>query len=284
MPESDSNKKGTYFMWQDVSLKFIVRARIVSLMLFLPTLLFAEIIESNSMNSILKYVHKDCLVVFDLDNTLIESTTQLGSAQWGDHLGFVYSKTAKSIEEIDTLIADSWCKVQPLITVRCVDSDAPNVVAELHKQEIVLIGLTSRRPQEIHHTQKQLDHVQIAMSKILDDNALEDTHHLKTIIFHQGIIYCTPLNKKSDGLRLFLEKLHHSPQRIIFIDDKPPHIKDIALLVESLGIEYVGIRFGGADERVASFNPDIAKIQWDCLPLIISDDEARQQSEKATTF
>jgi Protein of unknown function (DUF2608) len=44
--------------------------------------------------------------------------------------------------------------------------------------------------------------------------------------------------------------------------------------VESLGIDYVGIRYGKADERVKSFDPKIADVQLEHFHKILSDEEA----------
>lgn len=241
----------------------------------LPTLLCGKIIETDSMMSILDYVQDNTLVIADLDNTLIESKNQLGSSQWGDYLGTLFTEPSKSFEEIDFLVAETWCKVQPLIKIRCVDPLTPQIINQVCEHGIIFMGLTARRPSEIHYTHKQLASVRITLSNIIEEGFLEGTlDPRKGIIYHQGVVYCTPINKKSYGIKLFLEKSKLCPKRIIFIDDKLTHVKDVGLLVEDLGIDYLGIRFSRADERVISFCPKIAKIQLDHLPQIISDDEA----------
>ena len=244
--------------------------------MILPTLVCGEIIETDSMITLLDYIQKDTFVIADIDNTLIESECQLGSSQWGDNLGDFYTELNRSFEEVDHLVADTWCKVQPLIKVRCVDPQTAFVIQSLHENGIMFMGLTARRPSETHFTLKQLASTQITLSaNLMEDGFLEsnlDTR--KGILFHQGIIFCTPMNKKSGALKLFFTKTGHRPKRIIFIDDKLSHVRDVGQFIESLGIDYVGIRFSGADERVKSFNPQIALIQYDHLPELISDEAA----------
>lgn len=243
----------------------------------LPTFLYGKILETDSMMSILDYVQENTLVVADLDNTLIESQNQLGSSQWGDYLGAIFTEPNRSFEEIDFLVAETWCKVQPLIKIQCVDPQTPQVVNQVQEQGIVFMGLTARRPCEIDYTHKQLVSAKIMLSNIIEESCLEASlDSRKGIIYHQGVVYCTPINKKSYALKLFLGKSKLYPKRIIFIDDKLSHVKDVGQLVEDLGIDYIGIRFSRADERVQSFCPEIAKIQFDHLPQIISDDEAMQ--------
>lgn len=246
------------------------------ILIMLPRLVLGEIRETISMDSILKYVQDETLVIADIDNTLIESETQLGSSQWGDYLGDLYTDPCRSFEEVDALVAEIWCKVQPLIKIRCVDPQTEKVFQQLQKQNTSFIVLTARRPCEINYTYTQLLSVGIkATSHIIEDGFLDNASDIsKRIICYQGIIFCTPINKKSKSLKLFLEKSGHHPKRIIFIDDKLSHVKDVGQLVESLGIDYIGIHFRGSDERVLAFCPEISKIQFDHLPKIITDDEA----------
>lgn len=246
-----------------------------SLFFALPTLLCGIIIETDSMLSILDYVQEETLVIADIDNTLIESQNQLGSSQWADYLGDFLSEPGKSFEEIDFILSDIWCEVQPLIKIRCVDPQTPQMIDQIQEQGLIFMGLTARRPSEIHFTHKQLSSAQITLRNVIDEGFLEDFSDIrKAISYHQGVVYCTPINKKSYALKLFLDKSNICPKRIIFIDDKLSHVRDVGVLVEDLGIDYVGMRFSGSDERVISFCPKIAKIQFDHLPKIISDDEA----------
>lgn len=254
---------------------FHVSMKIFWLLIALPTLLFGKIIETDSIMSVLDYAQENTLVIADLDNTLIESQNQLGSSQWGDHLGNLFTEPGRPFEEIDFLVAEVWCKVQPLIKIRCVDPLTPQIIKQVCENGIIFMGLTARRPCEVHYTQKQLSSVQITLSNIIEEGFLErNLDPRKDIVYHQGIVFCTPINKKSYGLRLFLEKSKLCPKRIIFIDDKLSHVEDVGQLVEDLGIDYIGIRFSRADAQVMSFCPKIAKIQFDHLPQIISDDEA----------
>ncbi len=246
--------------------------RTLFFLLVFPTLLCGKILETNSILSVLEHIQEGTLVISDIDNTLIESETQLGSSQWADYLGTLFTTPDRSFEEVDLLVAELWSKVQPLIKIRCVDPKIPQVVKQLHEQKVKFIGLTARRPHEIHYTLKQLASVQIAFThNVLDDGFLNAS---KGIIFQKGIIFCTPNNKKSCALKLFLENSSSLPDKIIFLDDKLSHVHDVGQLVENLGIAYVGIRFSCTDERVASFCPDVAKIQFEQLPKIISDEEA----------
>jgi FMN phosphatase YigB (HAD superfamily) len=214
-------------------MRFLVSIKIFCFLITLPTLLCGKIIETDSIMSILEYVQKETLVIADLDNTLIESETQLGSSQWGDYLGTLYTEPGKSFEEIDLLIAKMACKVQPVIKIRCVDPQTLEMINQLHEQRVDFMGLTARRPCEIHYTHKQLTSLKINLSNIINEGFLGCiSDSAKGIIYHQGVVFCTPMHKKSYALALFLEKSKLYPKRIVFIDDKLSHVKDICQLAE----------------------------------------------------
>ncbi|MDP1879486.1 MAG: DUF2608 domain-containing protein [Parachlamydiaceae bacterium] len=242
-----------------------------------PSSKLNKIIESDSILSILDHVNEDTFVFSDLDNTLIESENHLGSAQWGDYLYDLYFDPNRPVEDADSLEAEKWCEVQPLINIRHVDPQTPELIRRLHENKIPLIGLTARRPEEIHFTLEQLNSLQITLSRhFFNNDYLDDASQpRKRIIFHHGVIYCTPINQKSYGLKLFLEKAKCNPKKIIFIDDKLSHVEDVALFAKEQGIDYVGIRFSGADPRVKTFCPNIVKVQYEHLPKILSNDEAK---------
>jgi len=248
-------------------------------LLALPALLVAEIIETNTIYSILDYVQEDTLVLVDLDNTIIEPEQYLGSSQWGDYLATSHRKSGLSVEEVDLIVGKLWFDVQPQIKIRCVDQHAPNVINQLNGRAVPLMGFTGRHPNEVHFTLDQLASVEIQFNNNVMNTDFHEFHadKFRGVVYQDGILFCTPINKKSFALKLlieFLEKTDRCPKRIVFIDDKLSHVKDVVLQAESLGIECIGLRFNGADKRISSFCPKIAKIQLDHLPHIVSDEEA----------
>jgi len=52
-------------------------------------------------------------------------------------------------------------------------------------------------------------------------------------------------------------------------------------LVESAGIEYLGLHYGGADTYVRNFDPKIAEQQLRFFMSILSDDQARKIGDQA---
>jgi hypothetical protein len=99
---------------------------------------------------------------------------------------------------------------------------------------------------------------------------------LQGTIYKQGIIFVGHGIEKGPALIAYLKRLNKNPKRIVVIDDKLSNIENIAKTLEPLGIDFVGIRYSGVDDKVKAFNPKIADLQWEHFKRILSDEEALQ--------
>src|SRR5262249_22950074 len=84
--------------------------------------------EVKSMREVVPSIEKGTLVVFDLDNTLIAPTSQLGSDQWFYYLYDVYAAYGIQGKEIDHQAMDTWNKAQWLIKPRAVEPETPAMI------------------------------------------------------------------------------------------------------------------------------------------------------------
>lgn len=235
--------------------------------------------ETDSLMMILQDVEKETLVIFDLDNTLMESSQHLGSSQWADDLGTKLVEAGKSYEEADRLVNAIWCEVQPQIKVRTIDPQTKEVLQILQAKGNDLFIMTARNRPEIQFTHQQLSSLQLHsyLNYMPFTNFEVPLTERESIYYENGVLFSTSMHKKGIALKAFFDQINRLPKRIVFIDDKWSHVKDIGLLAEQLGIEYVGVRFSGADERVRTYDPEIARIQYEHLPYLISDEEAAQK-------
>jgi FMN phosphatase YigB (HAD superfamily) len=252
---------------------------IIVVLCLLPALLSGMVFESGQMKEILPYVTEETWVLVDLDNTLIESSLQLGSAQWRDHVrekarGAGYDK--KGGEEI---LDQFWLFVQPFIPVRLVDPETAQTIDRLHRDNVVVIGLTAREPKEIVHTQRQISSTGVSFAGPKSQSGVLPTPFPG--LYQNGVIYCGD-NIKSEALLAFFQHVGATPKKVIFVDDKAEQVAGLEKTLEDRGIEFVGIRFSGADARVESFDGAVADFQFALLPLIVSDEEYLIASKKHT--
>jgi hypothetical protein len=243
-----------------------------------PIPLLSTIIESDRIAALQPYAESDTLIFCDIDNTLFESAVQVGSIQWSGYMTKKAEKAGYSANEADEVSDKFWIFAQLFVPVRYVDPETPHVLLALKRAGIRIFGLTARYPIEVGSTKRQLSSLDIDLRSPYypEDFSVLPLPHPS--VYDEGVIYCGS-NEKSAALVAFLRKANFFPKRIVFIDDRLHHVKDLERVVTDMGIEFVGIRFSGADAHVKAFDSNIAELQWSHLPEIISDQEASHRIE-----
>lgn len=249
---------------------------ILRLFLIFPFCLQALIIESNSLHCCLSHVEKNTLIICDIDNTLIESCQQLGTVQWAEHLMKSLKDGGMPLAKVLEIEQQAWLDIQPKISMRLVAEDTAEVLQEFKKKGYFCIALTARDFQETQETEEQLKSCAIELSS-LHTKRWERMVKGQRILFEKGVLYASHNLKKSEALEVFLKELPCMPSKIIFVDDKQKHVEDIESLAHKWALKFIGIRFNAADKRVSTYNPEVARLQWEMLPLYLSDDEAKKR-------
>ncbi len=238
----------------------------------IPSLIRGLVFESSRMEDLLPHVTRETWVLIDADNTLFESSLHLGSAQWRTHIRKKVLQQGFTKDEAESILDQFWLFVQHLIPVRSVDLQTPSLISLLQESKVVVLILTARDPIEQGHTQKQIDSIQVHLFNDFPEKFTLSSSHPG--LYDRGVIYCGD-NPKDQALLSFFQHTGRIPKKIIFVDDKEEQVRKLESRLENLGIEFVGIRFSGADERVRSFDPEVADLQFSRLPKIISDEEAK---------
>lgn len=235
----------------------------------------ALITDTNDFSHMFSYHQEDVLYVFDLDNTLIEPAQHLGSCEWfSHHLNHLMENKGLHKQEALSETTSLYIEVQNKTSIRPVDASALELLASMKKKKASMIGLTKRDPRLANRTLEQLAHLQIEFSStspIKDGFVVEE---LGGTLFHEGILFVGQGIEKGPALLSYLKKLKKMPKRIVAIDDRLNHIENIGAAVESIGIDYVGVRYGKTDEKVKTFNPQIANVQLKHFQKILSDEQA----------
>lgn len=232
--------------------------------------------DTNDMAHALNYAVEGTLFVFDLDNTLIETAQHLGSDQWFSHRLQHFMDKGHTIDEALRLVVPNWLAIQSKTHMRHVDSAIPGLLSKLHQSHVSMIALTKRPPELAPRTLEQLAPLQIDFSKTSEIAGPIVFPEQGDSLYQDGIIFVARTEEKGPVLRAFLKKMKTPPKKIVLIDDKMSHIENVALAMESLHIPFVGIRYGGADEKVKSFDPKIADMQWKYFEKILTDEQAEQ--------
>lgn len=248
-------------------------------LLLMPTLLIGSIVETDSFDILEKILNteqnEETLVITDIDNTLIKPTTQLGSVFWGESI--IEELMYKGINPVQAQEIQNvfWKTVQPKLSVCPVDTKAPGIIQSIKEDSIAVIGLTARSIDESVYTQNQLKTVGIDFSK----SVFSSEDQLDTdLYFQNGILFAGCFEKKFAVLFKFLDHKKYKPSKIVFIDDKYHHIQEMEEACNRRGISFEGIYFTKACKD--DFNPNIADLQWEEFPCLLSDNEAQKKLEE----
>lgn len=232
--------------------------------------LFAEVIEIKNISET-SDLDKYHLVIFDLDNTILETAQLLGSDQWFYHRLKKYENDGlDSKNALDKTLLE-WYEIQSITQVKLVEKDIKNLIENLQNRKIKVMGLTTRNVDFAFASIKQLDSLNINLCKTAP--YLENLVFENGQIFKKGILFADGKNKGM-ALKYFFEKIGFFPKSIVFIDDKLKHVLEVEDFCKTYKIKFLGYRYGFLDEKIKNFNSQISNIQHNNLKNILSDEEA----------
>lgn len=254
------------------------------------TALPAVILEIATIQDVAQHVDKGTLVVFDIDNTLVECSQTLGSDQW-------FCAQIKHLEEKGwthqqalTHVLEMWTEIQHHTTLRPVESHMTQVVRNLQQAGYPVIALTTRSVNVASATKKNLYALGIDLRSTapLKESVILK-HDEEESDYQEGILF-TNNGHKGKALWAYLQRAGIEPRKIVFINDKHSHLLPVEEVANLKGVKFVGLRYGGADARVRSFRKEIADIQHEFYGKILTDEAAeaiwlsRQASKKSASI
>src|SRR3990167_686215 len=209
------------------------------------------IIRCSSIREILLNIGSSTCVLFDLDDTLIQSQTQYGSSKW-----FSWESKRLKDQGIDARAVYEILHPQSMATLKLcpialVESCIPQVVATAQQLAACVMGLTARHPEMKDITLEQLQQFDLDFSR----------HSFWPIpifttsgpsLFSEGIWFLSILNQKGDSIRQWFDEVKPPITRIVYVDDSLIHLENMEQMM----------------------HPDIAAIQKLAFPIILTDEEA----------
>lgn len=239
------------------------------------------------------------LVIFDIDNTLIEPVQHLGSDQWfrrevANNPFKNFKMSPQEIEKAGKEFAlDRWRKVQSITNVRLVETGTGRAIRALQSNPNVrILGLTARPLDLAYVTRRQLKDVSIFLDNKasaisnMDINLSDETDLNAKAGYEGGILYVGE-NPKGKGANLLnlLKKTNQKPQRIYFFDDREENVKDLDAALAKAKLDgldsFTSFWYQQLQAKVDKFNnpkendQKIADIQLKHFG-IMSDDQAEK--------
>lgn len=234
---------------------------------------FADIREVQSMKEALAIVTTGDVVVFDIDNTISEPAQTLGSDQWYSYLVDKYKKSGLSEDQAIDQAIQEWIEVQLFTKARPVEAVTPGLIAGLQARNVMTIALTARPVELKDSTVDQLKSIDVNFQSygLNFSDAID-------VQLYKGVLFVGPKRNKGLVLEKFFEAVKVKPKRLIFVDDKVKHVKNMEEVFAKKGFANINFRYGAADATVAAFQSELADYQWSFFQDtggLLSDEDAR---------
>lgn len=228
--------------------------------------MWCTIIESNNISSILDHIktheyHDKTLVIFDIDNTIVQTPTSLASDQW------VYAnidQKMKSGDSMHTALEKTlaiYYLIQSHIWLVTIEPCIVALIKGLQERKISVIALTARNVFIAHRTLEQLERLGIDFSRTSPQRHFCYHEGDLPILYTNGIIFAGN-HDKGAILRAWLTQMNFRPTKIIFIDDKLKNVYLIQHALETTPESFIGIRYGRLDKQVKEFDMQEAEREY----------------------
>jgi hypothetical protein len=225
---------------------------------------YAFIIESDQLSTVLNYIESDMLIIFDIDNTLAHPCEELGSDEWFCHK--VNERVAQGFDYITSVYyaLPQTYYAQFNIDLEPTEPNIPELIEDLIARGIAVIALSTRSLFIAERTLEQLENINIFffIPNVDPGDLVLPLPH--PCFYKDGILFGGN-NDKGEVLTCFFDIMNYHPKKVLFIDDKMKYLVSVEKALESIGIEFIGIRYSGCDERVNNFDAHRSELQWNAL-------------------
>lgn len=230
-----------------------------------------KVIETDKIIDILEYASHKTLFVFDINDTLMSTSSCLGGDVWAHNIVKEGLTKGISREEVLDRILPFWLDVLIHSSFKPVEDETAQVIRRLQKEGSPIVAMTARITELAYQTIHQLRSIAIDFSNAplaQSDFTINVPYPARYI---NGIIFAGLLNKKAEVLIQFLEQNPVEFDRIVFVDDKRKNVDELAQAAAILQKEYIGVHYRAVDPYAKHYDADVPKIQAVFFQKMIPD-------------
>jgi hypothetical protein len=254
----------------------MIKHCILTLYISLSSLCFGKIVECVHFNTIYEHLDKDTLIILDIDDTLLIPEQMLGCDEWFLERLTEHKKSLKESEALEKALAE-WEGVRHLTKMMLVEPATALIVQDLQNKHYLVMGLTTQGLALATRTSLQLKQNHIDLS--LAAPSKEDHYFLINnhgILYRNGILF-TSGQSKAHSLKALCQSMAIHPKKIVFVNDKASHLKDLEQYALEENIPFTGLRYGYSDFRKKAFSKAVADYQFNnsSFNQILSDEKAQ---------
>ena len=205
-----------------------------------------SISEISNVGDVLPYLSEGALLVLDIDDTIITSSTYEGSISWIDYLTEKFVGEGFSQHDAFEKAVEIWQETQSTVSVQLIEED----IHALFERANYVVGCTSRPVTMLSVTMEQLQTVGISFGH--HDSFPIDTKTADcSAYFSNGIIFGDG-GEKGELLFTFLHasEIYEMSSRIIMIDDSLCHLEEVLASCRQHNVDYYGFRYSRCDHRL----------------------------------
>ncbi|MDX6770384.1 MAG: DUF2608 domain-containing protein [Elusimicrobiota bacterium] len=211
----------------------------------------AEVREASTMLPVEAELSQGTLLVFDVDNTLLEPVGNLYSDQWAYYAETAFKRDGLSAEAAEKKLGEIWTEGLKRSKVKPVEATTPSIVEKTQKAGFAVMALTARGPEDAAATRRQFKDAGYDLSR-----SAPKARHPGYV---DGVLFVGDGPDKGKALVAFLSAAKVKPARVVFVDDKPHHAKNVDAALTAAGIPCVAFRYGATDAKVRAFNEVMAE-------------------------
>jgi len=231
--------------------------------LLIVTSLFAPIHEYYEISELLNHLDEakaaKTLILFDVDNTLIEPHGIIGSDQWFAHM--MEKNAHLPYLDAASRIVPLYHAIRNKVPVKLVEEESTAIIQYAQDRGFMVIGLTVQREEISATTLELLRQLTIDFSV---SSPLGTTRFLELgqqSLHKDGVVFCCGNHDKGQVLIAFLKECNFFPDHVIFVDDKLKALESVEQALKEYlpATSFTGIRYGHVDHKAVSFDAAAAE-------------------------
>ncbi|QJR82776.1 DUF2608 domain-containing protein [Alteromonas pelagimontana] len=178
-----------------------------------------------------RYGADQVLIVSDIDNTLLTSTSDLGGDIWYQWQREKLAIKPTEDEKVACLFEDTIGLLYELAPMQLTEQNVPALIRNWQQQGNTMVALTSRAPKYRAATERELerrgiDFTPSALAPLGASAPVFKEMRKREVSYMEGILMTSGLNK-GEMLNGILDKMQRKFKAIVFVDDSQHNIDNM---------------------------------------------------------
>ena len=234
--------------------------------------------ESEKFDHFLEEITENSIVFLDIDDTLIQSQTTLGSPACFYNLKNFFEEKYPNIPLPNDFLEEIDKHMQWHVDYEVTDSMVYKIIEKCKEKNVPCFGLTNRPDYMANVTSSIIKKLNIHFSKekLPFRDKLYTLNSERPIYICDGIIFCDDQNLKGEVAEHFLKNLLPSSNnitKIVFADDKERYLHMLEKTAMNSSLDYYGLYYVKNKGAQKTVDMNVAFKQLDALIKLFPENE-----------